>query len=155
MMTLRSIVALLLLVVLSATSAPARAGDGPSVKVPLDIDVYDEPGGKGNPRNGFLKGGRIVNLAEKQGRWCEVYGNAVPGDRGWVWCGKGDDGKNYKLIFLNGEPAPAPAPTPVKSDCKEVGPNEEAAGGSSDPTMKYECEESGNGNRKCCWVKYP
>ncbi len=109
MMTVRSILVLLLLVISSAASAPVHAGDGPSVRVPFDIDVYDEPGGKGKPRNGFLKGGSTINLAEKQGRWCEVYGNAVPGNRGWIWCGKGDDGKNYKLIFLNGKPDAAPA----------------------------------------------
>ena len=144
-----SIVVLFSLAALSA--APACAGDGPAVKVPLDIDVYDEPGGEGKPRSGFVKGGSTVNFVQENDHWCEVYGQAVPGERGWIWCGKGDDGKNYKLTFLKAEPPAAP----VKSDCKEIGPNEEASGGSSDPKMHYECEDLGNGNRQCCWVTYP
>ena len=144
-------VVLLLFAGTSLAFGPGYAGDGPAVKVPLDIDVYDQPGGEGKPRSGFVKGGSIVNFVEEKDHWCEVYGNAVPGNRGWIWCGKGDDGQNYQLTFLNAESNAAP----VKSDCKMVGPNEEAAGGSSDPKMKYECEEMGNGNRQCCWVKYP
>jgi hypothetical protein len=145
------VVFVLLLAGTSLTFGPGYGGDGPSVKVPLDIDVYDQAGGEGKPRSGFLKGGSTVNFVKEEDHWCEVYGTAVPGNRGWIWCGKGDDGQNYQLTFLNAESNAAP----VKSDCKEIGPNEEAAGGSSDPKAKYECEELGNGNRQCCWVKYP
>lgn len=49
---------------------------------------------------------------------------------------------------------PPPA-QPVKTDCRVLGPNEGAAGGAADPKMKYECEPLGNGNKRCCWVKYP
>ena len=44
---------------------------------------------------------------------------------------------------------------PVKSDCRDLGPNEGAAGGAADPKMKYECEPLGGGHKRCCWVKYP
>ncbi|MGZ5096370.1 MAG: hypothetical protein ACXWCH_35115 [Burkholderiales bacterium] len=68
------------------------------VKVPLDVDVYDQPGGEGKPRNGFLPGGSMVGLVEERDdHWCHVQGDAVPGKSGWVWCGIGDDGKNYEL----------------------------------------------------------
>ena len=149
-MWLRSIVVFFQLVIWSTVPAPAIAGD-PLVTVPLDIDVYDQPGGEGKPRSGFLKGGSRVNFVQENDHWCEVYGKPVPGDRGWIWCGEGDGGQNYQLTFLHAGSNAAP----VKSDCKEVGPNEGAAGGSSDPNKKYECEELGNGNRQCCWVTSP
>ena len=49
----------------------------------------------------------------------------------------------------------APAGQPVKYDCKDFGPNEGAGGGAADPKLKYECEATGGGNKRCCWVKYP
>jgi hypothetical protein len=55
------------------------------------------------------------------------------------------------------KPAPPPPPPqqPVKTDCRDLGPNEGAAGGAADPKMKFECEPLGGGNKRCCWVKYP
>jgi hypothetical protein len=79
---------------------PATAGDGPLVKVPLDVDVYAQPGGVGKPV-GMLKGGTKVHLATKgEDHWCKVYDNNVPNGEGWVWCGIGDDGQNYALTIV-------------------------------------------------------
>ena len=154
-MSVRLILALILLSTVAV--APGHAGDGPPAKVPLDIDVYDQPGGEGKPREGFIKGGSTVNFIEENDHWCHVYGPAVPGERGWIWCGKGDDGQDYSLDFVDDQPEAnvPPEAAPVKSDCKVVGPNEEAAGGSSDPKIKYECEDQGGGTKTCCFVKYP
>jgi hypothetical protein len=126
---------------------------GTLVKVPLDVDVYDQPGGEGNKRPQFLKGGSQVYLLKEEHHWCNVQGDVVPGGPGWIWCGIGDDKQDYSLKPVAA--APAPAAEPVKSDCKIIGPNEEAAGGSSDPKIKYECEDLDGGKKECCWVKYP
>ena len=61
------------------------------------MDVYDRPGGEGKPRAEFLKAQSQVYLHGENDHWCQVAGDAVPGDTGGIWCGMGDDGKNYKL----------------------------------------------------------
>jgi hypothetical protein len=79
---------------------PATAGDGPLVKVPLDVDVYAKPGGEGQPI-GVLKGGTKVHLATKrEDHWCKVYDNNVPSGEGWVWCGIGEDKQDYSLTVV-------------------------------------------------------
>ena len=67
------------------------------------MDVYDKANGKGKPRNDSLKAGSTVELRKENGtHWCNVQGEAVPGGPGWIWCGIGDDGKDYKLIKMGG-----------------------------------------------------
>ena len=145
----------LLVAVLIVAAVPAKAGDGPLVIVPRDVDVYAQAGGAGQPV-GQLAGGSKVRLATKgDDHWCKVYGDGVPGGEGWVWCGIGDDGQDYALTEAPAEPAPAPAPVPVKRDCQDFGPNEGSAGGAADPKLKYECEPLPNGYKRCCWVQYP
>ena len=152
-------VAVLILVAHSPAAAMA-ASDGPMVKVPFDVDVYDQPGGEGNKRPQFLKGGSEVNLLKEDDHWCNVQGDAVPGGPGWVWCGVGDDGKNYELTPVaadqpGGAPGGGGAAEPIKSDCKTIGPNEGAGGGSSDPTVTYKCVDIGDGKKECCFYKQP
>lgn len=128
-----------------------------------DVDVYNSPV---EPRaayeNYFInQGTKGKVLARHEDGWCQLNGVAPGGGDGWVAedhlkaaeatdAGGGGGGGGTEMG--GGD---APAGQPVKSDCKDVGPNEEAAGGSSDPKMKYECEDTGGGNKRCCWVKYP
>lgn len=115
-MSHQSTFVLMMLVVaaLSVAAVPATAGDGPLVVVPLNVDVYAQPGGVGQPV-GQLEGGSKVRLATKgEDHWCKVYGNGVPGGEGWVWCGIGEDGQDYALI--EAPAAPPPTPAPIKSD---------------------------------------
>jgi hypothetical protein len=44
---------------------------------------------------------------------------------------------------------------PMKYDCKIVGPNEEAGGGSNDPKVTFKCVDTGNGKKECCFYKEP
>jgi hypothetical protein len=85
--------------------APIFAGDGPAVIVPLNVDVYAEPGGVGTPV-GMIAGGTQVNLVEdRDDHWCEVYGPRVPNNgRGWIWSGKGDDRQNYSVKAVEDKP---------------------------------------------------
>jgi hypothetical protein len=134
-------------------SAPLHAmAAQPLVTVPLDVDVYDQPGGVGKPREGFLPAGsKVALLDQRDDDWCHVSGDAVPGKEGWVWCGVNPDGTSYKLTAdSDGTPI-----APVKHDCEDIGPNEQAGGGSSDPNEKFECEKLENGGQHCCWVTYP
>jgi hypothetical protein len=79
--------------------APERAGN--LVKVPLDVDVYDEPGGEGKKRAQLLKGGSEVYLLEERAdHWCNVQFDK--GGTGWIWCGEGDDGQNYSVQPIAG-----------------------------------------------------
>ncbi len=147
-------------VLILVAHAPAMAAsDGPMVKVPLDVDVYDKPNGKGKPRNESLRSGSTVELLKENGtHWCNVQGEAVPGGPGWIWCGIGDDGKDYKLIKMGGSANDAGSggdAQPIKSDCKIIGPNEGAGGGSSDPTVTYKCVDIGDGKKECCFYKQP
>jgi len=58
------------------------------------VDVYDRPGGEGKHRAEFLKAQSQAYLQGENDHWCQVAGDAVPGDTGGIWCGMGDDGKN-------------------------------------------------------------
>ena len=80
-------------------SSPLTAAEynGTLSTVPLDVDVYDKPGGEGTKRPQFLKGGSQVYLQQEVDNWCKVAGDAVPGDVGWIWCGMGDDNQDYSL----------------------------------------------------------
>jgi hypothetical protein len=160
----------------SVSPTAARSG-GDLVRVMRDVDVYAQPGGMGKPIGMLRKNSEVELVNQRQDHWCNVQGVDVPGpgNFGWVWCGKGKDKKDYSLKPVVAdmpeptvtepveptEPMESPADpdeppaAPVKSDCKEIGPNEEAAGGSSDPKKKFECNDLGNGNRECCWVTYP
>ena len=101
---------------------------GTPSKAPLDVDVYDQPGGEGKARAGFLKGGSQVYLLKESDHWCNVQGDAVPGGPGWVWCGKGDDGKDYALTPMAAE---APEPTGGMTEPTEepTEPTEPTGGG--------------------------
>ena len=51
--------------------APQRPGN--LVKVPLDVDVYDQPGGQGKKRAQVLEGGSETYFLEKRAdHWCNV-----------------------------------------------------------------------------------
>jgi hypothetical protein len=94
--------------VFTALPVSAMAPQGTLVKVPLDVDVYDQPGGESKKRPGFLAGGTEVILLEKRADdWCNVQFDK--GGTGWIWCGMGDDGQNYSLT-----PVAADAPEPTE-----------------------------------------
>jgi hypothetical protein len=119
-----------LLVILSMATAPANAGEPNLVKVPLDIDVYDHPGGEGKPRGQFLKAGSQVDLLEQNAdHWCHVAGanDPVPGGSGWIWCGKGDDGQDYSV-------KPVAADTGGMTEPTEEGATESPADETPEPT---------------------
>ena len=100
------------LILTLAPQSPAKAADGQMVTAPLDVDVYDKPGGEGKARSDFLPGGSKVELLKENGdHWCNVQGDAVPGGPGWIWCGMGDDGKNYKLTPVADNPPEPSEPT--------------------------------------------
>jgi hypothetical protein len=111
----------LLAIAVSAAAAPASALSGKGVEVPFDVDVYDQPGGEGTKRGEFLKGCSWVTLAKDPvDNWCNVesWQDPVPGGASWIWCGRGDDEKDYSVRMLTIEEVNAP--TPVKS-CGEAG----------------------------------
>lgn len=97
---------------LSIATVPASALDGYAVRVPLDIDVYDQPGGAGQARPQLLAGGSRVSLINENDHWCEVdsWKDPVPGGKGWIWCGMGDDGQDYSVTKLSAEEINAPEP---------------------------------------------
>jgi hypothetical protein len=122
----KGILTLFALVTLGMAAAPASAGEPNLVEVPLDIDVYDHPGGEGKPRGQFLKAGSQVDLLEENAdHWCHVAGakDPVPGGSGWIWCGKGDDKKDYRVKS-------------VKADMTE--PTESTEGDMTEPTESTE-----------------
>ena len=86
--------------------ATARAGDGPLVEVPLDVDVYADPGGVGKPV-AMIRGKRPP--PERRRSLVPVYGPKVPGGKGWIWCGKGDDGQDYSVKPVAGGVEEKPA----------------------------------------------
>ena len=102
------VVSVLAGLVLGSATAMAAEYAGTPMRAPLDVDVYDQPGGEGQPRSVFLKGGSTVYLLKQSDHWCNVQGDAVPGGPGWIWCGKGDDGKNYALTPTKAEPTEPP-----------------------------------------------
>jgi len=109
-----------------AAHSPTRAADGQMVTVPLDVDVYDKPGGEGKARSDFLPGGSKVELLKENGdHWCHVKGDAVPGGPGWIWCGVGDDKKDYTLTGSDNTTEPM-APT---EPTEPTAPPEPAGGG--------------------------
>jgi hypothetical protein len=84
--------------------------DGWAVRVPIDVDIYDRPGGDGKKHSQHLRGGSLVTLTKEQDHWCAVesWKDPVPGGKGWVWCGKGDDGMDYSVTKLTPEEINAP-----------------------------------------------
>ena len=133
-MSTRSTLVFSVLAAMALSVAPVFAADGPRVEVPLPVDVYAEPGGVGKPV-GVIEGPKEVNLATKRDDdWCKVYGANVPGGTGWIWCGMGDDGKNYAVKPVAAEKPAEPdmgggaggggggAAEPIKYDCKTIGP---------------------------------
>ena len=84
----------------------------------------------------------------------------------WIWCGMGDDGQNYAVKPVVAEKPAEPdmggggaggggAAEPMKYDCKIIGPNEGAGGGSNDPKVTFKCEDIGDGKKECCFYKEP
>ncbi len=114
--------AVLTSVTLVSAIAMAAENAGTLVKVPFDVDVYDQPGGEGNKRPQFLKGGSEVYLLKEDDHWCNVQGDAVPGGPGWVWCGIGDDNQDYTLkpVMDGGQP-------PMKPDGDDAKPADKDA----------------------------
>jgi len=111
-MTIRLAMAVMLLVTaVTASSVPpavAKSG-GDLVKVMLDVDVYAQPGGVGEPIGVLRKNSQVELINERKDHWCNVQGAAVPaaGNFGWVWCGIGDDKQDYSL-----KPVAADMPEP-------------------------------------------
>jgi hypothetical protein len=105
-----SIVSIVLATTALSLAAPANALDGYAAKVPLDVDVYDQPGGVGKARPQHLKGGSRVSLSNEKDNWCEVdsWKDPVPGDKGWIWCGMDDDGQDSSVTRLTPEEINAP-----------------------------------------------
>jgi hypothetical protein len=60
-----------------------------------------------------------VYLLKEDDHWCNVQGDDVPGGPGWIWCGMGDDGKNYAV-------------SPVAADMTEPPVDEKPAGEDAD-----------------------
>ena len=116
----RSTPVLAVLAGLFLNTGPVMAAEynGTLSTAPLDVDVYDQPGGEGTKRPQFLKGGSQVYLQQEIEHWCKVAGDAVPGDVGWIWCGKGDDGQNYALKPVVAEEKPDNIPV-VEAKCPE------------------------------------
>jgi hypothetical protein len=170
-MSTRSTLVFSVLAAMALSVAPVFAADGPLVEVPLPVDVYAEPGGVGKPV-GVIEGPKEVNLATKRDDdWCKVYGANVPGGTGWIWCGMGDDGKNYAVKPVAAEKPAEPdmgggaggggggAAEPIKSECKIIGPNEGAGGGSDNPKVTFKCvdivEGENKGKKECCFYTQP
>jgi hypothetical protein len=165
---MKSVLMLCAFVFAAAVSLPAAVhsmASHPLVKVPEDVDVYDQPGGVGKPRKGFLAKDSIVALLDgPNDDWCHVSGDAVPGKEGWVWCGVQEDGTSYELTKVDsgsdtgtdtsGSDTSGSGTTPmepVEHDCKDIGPNEQMGGGSSDPNETFKCTPLENGGQHCCW----
>ena len=121
-MIIRPAMAVMLLVTtLTASTTPlamAKSG-GDLVKVMLDVDVYAQPGGEGEPMGMLRKNSQVELINQRKDHWCNVQGAAVPapGNFGWVWCGIGDDKQDYSL-------------KPVTADMPET-----TGGGITEPTQ--------------------
>lgn len=95
---------------LGAASAGAVNG-GTAVKVPHDVDVYDQPGGEGEKRPHFLKGGSEVYLLEERAdHWCDVQFDK--GGTGWIWCGKNEK-EDYSVEAVAAETSATDKKAPV------------------------------------------
>jgi hypothetical protein len=153
----------------SAMAATYQCQVGDMAQAKDDVDVYDSPV---DPRaaydNYFMREdtqGKV--LARHEDGWCKLKGVAPGGGDGWVaedhlQAEASTGGGGGGGAETGGGTAPgggggggAPAAQPIKHDCKDLGPNEGAAGGSADPKEKFECEDLGGGNKRCCWVTYP
>lgn len=60
----------------------------PEVTVDADVDIYKEPG-EGQPFDILRVNTKVQVYQRRPDNWCLVAGRNVPGERGWVWCGKG------------------------------------------------------------------
>lgn len=110
-MNVRITTSCLALATLMLAPLPASALDGYGVEVPLDVQVYDQPGGVGTPRQQDLRGGsRVILSNETSEHWCQVlsWRDPVPGGSGWIWCGAGLDGQDYSLRRLSVDEVNAP-----------------------------------------------
>jgi len=110
----------------SVTPAMAKSG-GDLVTVPLDVDVYAQPGGVGKPIGMLPQGSQVELINQRKDQWCNVQGGAVPapGNFGWVWCGIGEDGQDFSL-----KPMTANVPANPGGDMTEpTEPNEPTGGG--------------------------
>ncbi len=132
-MRIESTIAVTLLIAstLSFACLPASAGEPNLVEVPLDVDVYDHPGGEGKPRGEFLKGHSHVDLLREEDHWCHVASaeDPVPGGSGFIWCGKGEDGKDYSVTKVT---ASMPDPTGGSDTQPEPSGDTGAGGGGGD-----------------------
>jgi copper(I)-binding protein len=95
-------------------------------------------------------GSAVALLVETEDHWCHVEGHAVPGGKGWVWCGIGEDGKSYELIATGagkGLETPAPtggAPAPTNGTPRPADGGAILAGGSPASAEKaYSLPEAG------------
>jgi hypothetical protein len=89
--------AMLGLAALGMASTHATAGDGPAIIVPLDVDLYAQPGGVGSPIGGVAGGTQANLIEERSDDWCHIYALKGPTERGWIWCGVGNDKQDYSL----------------------------------------------------------
>ena len=63
-MSARSLLAVFMLAGLALQTAPAGAGGPLLVEIPLDVDVYDQPGGEGKPRGVCQVAARSISSSE-------------------------------------------------------------------------------------------
>ncbi len=110
-MIIRTGVALSVAIVAASLGAPfatAKSG-GELVQSRLEVDVYAQPGGEGEPIGTLPKNSQVELINQRKDHWCNVHGAAVPGpgNFGWVWCGIGDDKQDYSL-----KPIAADTPAP-------------------------------------------
>jgi hypothetical protein len=95
-MIVRSTCILLVFAGLALLPAKAAENNNTLVKVPLDVDVYDQPGGEGKKSSQFLNAGSEVYLLEERAdHWCHIQFDK--GGTGWIWCGTGEDGQDYSV----------------------------------------------------------
>jgi hypothetical protein len=86
---------MLLGVALSMASSGAMAAN--TISIPRSVDVYAQPGGVGKPVGSVKRNSQVTLVRQRSDHWCKISGSAVPGGTGWIWCGMGDDGKDYSL----------------------------------------------------------
>jgi hypothetical protein len=146
-----------------AVTIQYRCAVGDTAQARDDVDVYDSPV---KPRHKykhyFIKQGRQAEvLARHKDGWCKLKGVAPDSGDGWVAedhlrraeggnGGMGNDGQGA------GGGAEMPATPATLSECKVVGPQEEAGGGSNIPTKQFVCtSRDANNSQTCCWVTGP
>ena len=94
-MIARSTCISLMLIGLALLPAKAAEDASPLVKVPLDVDVYDQPGGQGKSSQVLNGGSEVYLLEERADHWCRIQ--LDKGGAGWIWCGEGEDGQDYSV----------------------------------------------------------